>query len=100
MIEEPIRPQTVSINPIEEERMDDRRGVNEKREECEDDAEEARVPKFRNPPIAPTVQERAAHEVTHVPFRQWCKHCVAGRGTSHGHRKQKKDREKTKLAFM
>ena len=32
--------------------------------------EESRVPK----------KEREMHELTHVPFRSWCEHCVRGRG--------------------
>ena len=95
MIEAPISPLTVS--PLEEERADDRRETEEEHKECEGETEEGRNPRFRNPPSAPTAQERAAHEVTHVPFRQWCKQCVAGRGTSHGHRKQKNGEEKTKI---
>ena len=25
----------------------------------------------------PTLRERRLHELTHLPFRQWCPHCVA-----------------------
>ena len=35
--------------------------------------------------VRPTAQERFEHERTHVPFRAWCAHCVAGRGTRRRH---------------
>ena len=27
-------------------------------------------------PTEPTPQERALHELTHIPYRTWCSHCV------------------------
>ena len=29
----------------------------------------------------------ASHNVSHIPFRSWCAHCVRGRGKSFYHRK-------------
>ena len=31
-------------------------------------------------PRDPTKEEKEEHEKTHLPFRDWCRHCVAGRG--------------------
>ena len=31
-------------------------------------------------PSKPTDEERREHELTHLPFRSWCRHCVRGRG--------------------
>ena len=31
-------------------------------------------------PKAPTAEERKEHELTHLPFRSWCRHCIRGRG--------------------
>ena len=40
-------------------------------------------------PHAPTEKEIREHEDNmHLPFRDWCKHCVFGRGKSDPHRKQ------------
>lgn len=39
-------------------------------------------PQVTEIPRQPNARERALHEVTHVPFRPWCQHCVATR--SHG----------------
>ena len=36
-------------------------------------------------PYAPSRQERAEHNVTHCPFRSWCKHCVAGQAKNSPH---------------
>ena len=37
-------------------------------------------------PVGPTATERALHEITHLPYRSWCKHCVAGKGKQTPHR--------------
>ena len=39
-----------------------------------------RVVKLQDPK-RPTEEEVKEHELTHLPFRNWCKHCVAGKGT-------------------
>ena len=41
--------------------------------------EEAVQPTVKRDPYCPTAQERAEHELTHLPFRIWCKACVEGR---------------------
>ena len=33
----------------------------------------------------PTAREREEHEVTHILFRDWCTHCMMGRGRTHHH---------------
>ena len=38
-----------------------------------------RKPERKHDPREPTHQERAEHELTHMPFRSWCRHCVRGR---------------------
>ena len=35
-------------------------------------------------PRSPSQMEREKHVVSHIPFRSWCKHCVAGRRLSVG----------------
>ena len=40
----------------------------------------------------PTAREREEHEATHMPFRDWCTHCLIGRGrTDHHVSKQKSE---------
>ena len=38
--------------------------------------------------IRPTQDEVEEHERTHVPFRNWCKHCVFGKAKNAPHRTQ------------
>ena len=55
-------------------------------EEGEHPAEEARRAKKARDPGAPSRAEIEAHEATHLPFRIWCKECVAGRRDNPAHR--------------
>ena len=36
-------------------------------------------------PGQPTREERSRHELTHLPFRRWCRHCVEGRAPDDPH---------------
>ena len=59
--------------------------MDEMAEEAEDVPEEARrVKKVLNPHL-PTDAEREEHGVTHLPYRNWCRHCVRGRGKEAAH---------------
>ncbi len=53
----------------------------------EEDVEEAAKPKVAKSPKGPTAAEREEHEITHLPFRDWCSHCVRGRATDDPHRR-------------
>ena len=50
--------------------------------------EEARLPKKARDPGEPTRAEWEEHQATHLPFRSWCPHCVAGRQDNPPHRRQ------------
>ena len=58
------------------------------------DAERTVGPEWRRmgPPIPmpeprePSKAEREVYEFTHLPPRQWCEHCVTGRGVQHPHK--------------
>ena len=43
-------------------------------------------------PRTPTAEERREHEMTHLPFRSWCRHCVRGRGKEEPCRKVEGER--------
>ena len=47
---------------------------------------EAPVPKPL--PQAPTAEEKAQHELTHLPYRPWCSVCVQAKARDDPHRKQ------------
>ena len=42
-------------------------------------------------PRLPTQQEVDNHNITHVPYRNWCAHCVRGRGRDLDHRRSVED---------
>ena len=46
------------------------------KEEEEEKQEEGRRPNAMTVPEGPSAQEREEHELTHIPYRAWCKHCV------------------------
>ena len=47
--------------------------------------EVARMPKIRKGPKQPTQVERDNHNRTHLPYRDWCKHCVQANANSNPH---------------
>ena len=55
-------------------------------EEEEEETEQALPAKHARSPLTPSAEEVAAHRVTHLPFRNWCPECVAGRRPNTPHR--------------
>ena len=51
-------------------------------EEAEQDAEPLRV--ARDPKL-PSLDDVECHRCSHIPFREWCGHCVLGRGRDDPH---------------
>ena len=60
----------------------------------EDESEEARRPEVLRDPGAPTPKEIEEHNVTHLPFRSWCPHCVSGKAQDRHHRRRENTDEK------
>ena len=60
-------------------------GVDEEVDEV-DGGSSREVRKLVNPQ-RPSQKEVDAHELTHLPFRNWCRHCMKGRGKEMSHRK-------------
>ena len=60
--------------------------------ECEGEAPTADWRVRAGPRNKPTAREREEHEATHMPFRDWCAHCMMGRGRTHHHVSKKKKR--------
>ena len=57
----------------------------QKDEDIGDDIHEALQPKILPDPGAPSRQEVLEHEMTHIPLRTWCPHCVAARAKAMKH---------------
>ena len=47
--------------------------------------------KKMNSPLRPSQAEVDSHNLTHSPFRNWCRHCVRGRGNESPHVQGKSD---------
>ena len=60
--------------------------------DCE--GEKQRVKAARTPG-QPTAEEKAVHNVTHCPYRSWCRFCVAARGVESPHHEDKSKEEET-----
>ena len=68
----------------------------EGQEETEEE-DEVQQPRVRRAPKEPTKAERERHEALHLPYREWCRHCVRGRGRNRPHRKQTGGEEENKV---
>ena len=51
-----------------------------------DDGEEAREPRPKRIPPSAAQAEYNKHQLTHLPFRSWCEHCVRGQAADDAHR--------------
>ena len=91
------REREVLVRPVEE---DERRAVGEEdapnghdeREFVADPEIEAgsRAPRKLADPKLPDAEEVRIHDMTHLPYRSWCSHCVRGKGKALEHKKQDK----------
>ena len=54
----------------------------------EEEQQQAVPAKGLKSPDQPTPQERAEHNLTHLPFRSWCKQCVQNKSKSDAHPRQ------------
>ena len=46
--------------------------------------------KAKTIPLSPSLEEQAKHNLTHLPFRSWCRHCVMGKALEDPHKRQPK----------
>ena len=50
-----------------------------------EEGEEGQRPKAVKVAVQPSAKEVQEHMLTHVPFRNWCTHCVAGKAKNNPH---------------
>ena len=84
-----------SVNPVmvaPNEGAAEGQDVNEKMDE--ELPVEERSARVVRKPCEPTPEERSAHESTHLPFRDWCPHCVSCRASDPGHRLTERAKDK------
>ena len=78
----PVRPVECEVGEMENEDFPEI--------ECEEHvSEEAQAPEVLRDPGAPTLREQEEHNTTHLPFRSWCQHCVAGKAQDRPHKTKK-----------
>ena len=65
----------------------------------EEEHNEAVQPRVRTSPKQPSAAEVEDHMVTHLPFREWCPHCVKGKSGSRPHRSTHEKHEIPTLAL-
>ena len=51
-------------------------------------------------PRLPSRREVQEHELTHIPYRSWCVHCVRGAGRSDAHRRRARQDEEEREQHM
>ena len=67
-------------------------GASQEREIDEEELDAtARHPRIPRKPVPPTKAMVLEHELHHAEYRDWSKHCVAGKGVCHLHRSTEKD---------
>ena len=54
----------------------------------------------RKAPRAPSEKEKETHEVTHLPYRDWCGACVQGRGKATPHYSKVKEESKKEVVSL
>jgi hypothetical protein len=53
--------------------------------EHEEDEEDAQPLRIARDPKLPSQDDIECHRCSHIPFRDWCRHCVQGRGRGDPH---------------
>ena len=61
--------------------------------DLEDGENEAQNTQMKKPLLKPSAQEIRKHNLTHLPFRSWCKHCVAGKMPDLPRKKRSSERD-------
>ena len=72
----------------------------EEEEDKDEETGEGRKPISMTVPEGPSNQEREEHELTHIPYRSWCEHCVKGRARSRAHKRRDPEVKRDELRRM
>ena len=51
-------------------------------------SEETKAVKMKKTPKQPSQREREEHERTHLPFRDWCTHCIKAKSRNDPHKRE------------
>ena len=64
------------------------------------DEDEAHQPKQIWKPLRPSIKEVEEHNLTHLPFRNWCIFCVKGKAKDDPHRRRIKQNEEQEVPIV
>ena len=67
--------------------------------ECDIEEGDVRMGRGRPEPREPSAAEVARHNLTHMPYRSWCPHCVAARRANEPHHRGSEERHKPLLVL-
>ena len=107
--DKPVRPaelckiEATEENTTEREGEIELNGIEEEQDMMSDEEGELAAPVSRvraGPRSKPTQKEREEHEATHVPFRDWCAHCMMGRGRTHHHVAKQKSEDQSRRPII
>ena len=51
-------------------------------------SEETKTVRMKKTPKQPSQREREEHERTHLPFRDWCTHCIKAKSRNDPHKER------------
>jgi len=88
-------------NDEDRKKEDDKNGLSHdmatEDEEATEEGEEGRKAVGAKIPQKVSNEERQAHELTHTPYRAWCRYCVRGRGKNRAHKKSAIDKSEIEV---
>ena len=107
-MEFPVRPSSDKTSCLDQHMMDPK-GLNDAEAEDGNGEDQVSDPNVEEEegvatrplpqPKKPSAKEIAEHEISHVPYRNWCVHCVKGRARSDAHRLADKNEEPPRMAW-
>ena len=69
------------------------------KDEVEEEEAAAVNPRVARRPAAPTKAMVLAHELHHADYRDWCEHCVAGKGVTHQHKQVEREHDTAEFSI-
>ena len=69
------------------------------KDEVEEEEAAAVNPRVARRPAAPTKAMVLAHELHHADYRDWCEHCVAGKGVTHQHKQVEREHDMAEFSI-
>ena len=93
--EDGLRPEVAEENEIIEE-------FEPEDEDNREEGEEAEEPRGLRAPLKVSKEQRDAHEITHTPYRAWCRHCVRARSRNAPHKtrtEEQRERQVPKVSM-